>query len=195
VDLRSGLDEILQVRPREEVSQVHKLAVVGILDIDDSPAGLAATDGLAINDDSVLRTNDSKGNHCLENPGGSSAHRHFKSEVRYSYTDAFVNLDLLFLILIGIERIETDVVVNQLFPNLSSRAHQSAVQASPTPLKLTLLLNASLSSRVRLSALAMTGTTLTTSLSFFITITSMGRRLWPVGLMKYKQQWMRVSWM
>ena len=46
--------------------------------------------------------------------------------------------------------------------------------------KRTLLLKASLSSGVKESDLAMTGTTLTTSDNFFITIMSMGRREWPV---------------
>lgn len=45
------------------------------------------------------------------------------------------------------------------------------------------------------SALAMTGTTLTTSDSFFSTTMSIGLSEWPDGWMKNKQQWMRVSWM
>lgn len=56
-------------------------------------------------------------------------------------------------------------------------------------------LNTWRSSRVKLSALAMTGTTLTVSLSFFNTTMSIGFSAWPVGAMKYRQQWMRVSWM
>jgi hypothetical protein len=46
--------------------------------------------------------------------------------------------------------------------------------------KRTLLLKASLSSGVKASDFAMTGTTLTTSDNFFITIMSMGRREWPM---------------
>jgi hypothetical protein len=110
-------------------------------------------------------------------------------ETEKSYPDGLVQLDLLFLVLIGIEGVETNVVVNQLFPNLpqprisSPRAKKKHRQKAHT-----LLLKLSRSSKVKLSALAMTGTTFTTSLSFFITITSIGRRLCPVGLMKYKQQ-------
>jgi hypothetical protein len=39
-------------------------------------------------------------------------------ETEKSYPDGLVQLDLLFLVLIGIEGVETNVVVNQLFPNL-----------------------------------------------------------------------------
>jgi hypothetical protein len=51
------------------------------------------------------------------------------------------------------------------------------------------------SSKVRESDLAMTGTTLTTSESFFRTTMSIGFKAWPEGWMKKRQQWMRVSWM
>ena len=109
-----------------------------------------------------------------------------------TYPDALIQLDLLFVVLFGIEGIETDVVVVKLSPNLY------IVSKSVTGLgmlTLTFSLKASRSSSVKLSALAITGTTLTTSLSFFMTMMSIGRSEWPVGLMKNRQQWIRVSWM
>ena len=51
VDLRRGLDEILEVRSEEEVSQVDKFAVGFVLNIDNTPPVLAATNLLAVHDD------------------------------------------------------------------------------------------------------------------------------------------------
>jgi hypothetical protein len=114
-----------------------------------------------------------------------------------AYPNRLVQVNLLLVILIGIEGIQTNVVVDQLFPNLRNPSTIRTLKNREGKIlsKPTLNLNLSLSSNVKLSLFAITGTTLTTSLSFFITMTSMGRSAWPVGLMKYKQQWMRVSWM
>jgi len=38
VDLRGRLDEVLEMRAREEIAEVHKLAVLLVLDVDDAPA-------------------------------------------------------------------------------------------------------------------------------------------------------------
>ena len=65
VDLRSGLDEILQVRAEKEVSQVDEFAVVLILDVDDAPPVLTTADLLAIDNDRLLRTDDSEGDEIL----------------------------------------------------------------------------------------------------------------------------------
>ena len=51
VDLRCGFDQILEVGAGEEVSEVDEFAVVLVLNIDDTPSVLAATDLLASNDD------------------------------------------------------------------------------------------------------------------------------------------------
>ena len=60
---------------------------------------------------------------------------------------------------------------------------------------LTFCLNANLSSIVKLSDLAIIGTTFTTSLSFFNTTMSIARSECPEGLMKNSAQWILVSWM
>lgn len=54
VDLRRGLDEILQVSSQEEVSEVDEFAVVLVLDVDDTPAVLAAAHLLAIDNNRLL---------------------------------------------------------------------------------------------------------------------------------------------
>ncbi len=50
----------------KEVAQVHKLAVVRVLDIDDTPAVPATPNGLAINDDGLLGTDNSERNNRLK---------------------------------------------------------------------------------------------------------------------------------
>ena len=118
-----------------------------------------------------------------------------KNISRQTHPDAFIKMNLFFIVLVCVKRIRTNVVENQLFPDLQE---EKIKNKKPTQLVFkwhTLNLNLSRSSKVKLSLFAMTGTTLTTSLSFFITITSIGLNAWPVGLIKYKQQWIRVSWM
>jgi len=66
VNLSSRLDEVLQVCSCEEVAEVHKFAVVGILNIYNTPAVLATTYGLALDDYIVLGTNNSERDDLLE---------------------------------------------------------------------------------------------------------------------------------
>lgn len=65
MDLCSGLNEILQVSSGEEVAQVHKLAVVGVLNVHNTPAVPAAPNRLAVNDNVILRADNSKWNDRL----------------------------------------------------------------------------------------------------------------------------------
>jgi hypothetical protein len=66
VDLRRRLDQVLQVSASEEVAEVHKFAVVLILDIDNTPAVLATTNLLARDDDGLLRANNSEWDDILQ---------------------------------------------------------------------------------------------------------------------------------
>ncbi len=50
----------------KEVSKGYELAMALILDIDDAPSVLTATDLLAADEDRLLRPNHSKGNDALE---------------------------------------------------------------------------------------------------------------------------------
>jgi hypothetical protein len=65
VDLRGGLDEVLKVGSEEEVAEVDKFAVVLVLDVDNAPSVLAASNLLAINNDRLLRSNNSEGDEVL----------------------------------------------------------------------------------------------------------------------------------
>lgn len=66
VDLRCGLNEVLEMGAEQEVSQIGELAVVLVLDVDHAPAVLAATDLLAVDDDGLLGANNSEGNQVLQ---------------------------------------------------------------------------------------------------------------------------------
>lgn len=65
MDLGCGLDEVLEVGAKEEVSEVDEFAVVLVLDVDDAPTVLAATDLLAVDNDALFGTDDGEGNEGL----------------------------------------------------------------------------------------------------------------------------------
>jgi hypothetical protein len=65
VNLRSRLDKILEMRPKQEIPEVHELAVVLVLDVDDAPPVLATPDLLAIDNDRLLGADDGKGDEVL----------------------------------------------------------------------------------------------------------------------------------
>jgi len=65
VDLGGSLDEVLQVRPGQEVAQMYKLAVVGVFDIHNTPAIFASTNRLAVNDHIALGADHSEGDNML----------------------------------------------------------------------------------------------------------------------------------
>ena len=85
MDLSSGLDEILQVcsvrqtariseqdricnscrSPREEITQVDKLAVRLVFNIDDAPSVLATSNGLPVNNDAALGSYHGERDHIL----------------------------------------------------------------------------------------------------------------------------------
>lgn len=58
VDLAGRLDQVLEVGARKEVSQVDEFAVVLVLDVNDTPAVLPATDLLAVDNDVLLTAHD-----------------------------------------------------------------------------------------------------------------------------------------
>lgn len=97
MDLCRRFDEVLQVRPSQEVAKVYKFAVLLILDIDDPPPILSPADALSINRDGAFRTNNCERNHR---------------------PDLGVNLDFLIVRFFGIEGVEADVVVNEFRTNL-----------------------------------------------------------------------------
>lgn len=178
--------------PRQEVSQMHKLAVVRVFHIYYTPTVLPSSHGCTVDNDVAFRANDGEGDDGL-----FSGFRSVEIQVpkdRNTYPDGLIEVNFLVVIFICIKGVKTNVVVHQLFPNLHVITNCSEPKLKPNTgdtVELsthTLFLKFSLSSIVNVSDFAMTGTTLTTSLSFFITITSMGRSECPVGLIKYKQQ-------
>jgi hypothetical protein len=58
--------------PSKEVAKVVELAVLLVFDVDDSPAVLAATNRLAIDDDVALGADDGEGDHVLRKQGDVS---------------------------------------------------------------------------------------------------------------------------
>ena len=65
VDLRGGLDEVLEVSPGQEVAEVDEFAVLVVFDIDGSPSVLATSHGLAVNGDVALAADDCEWNDGL----------------------------------------------------------------------------------------------------------------------------------
>lgn len=93
VDLCGGFDEVLQVRSGQKVSEVYKLAVAFVFDIDDTVPVLPAPDLFTVDDDRAFAADDGKRDEC---------------------THALVQLAFLFLVVFVIERVDADVVVLHL---------------------------------------------------------------------------------
>lgn len=114
---RGGLNEVLEVRTGQKVSQEHKLAVVLIFHIDDAVPVLAASHLLAIDDHSPLTSHDSKGDQILVgcNLGQLPIRQGGKVVApRVTYPDPIVELSLVLLVLLIVKGIETNVVVLHL---------------------------------------------------------------------------------
>jgi hypothetical protein len=58
-------DKPTQYVPGEEVPKMSELAVVRVLNIDNTPAVFASANGLAVNDNIGLRANDGEWDHVL----------------------------------------------------------------------------------------------------------------------------------
>lgn len=66
MDLRGRLNQILEVRSRQKVAQVHKLAVILVLHIHHPPPILSSAHRLPSNNDTPLRANHRKRNNVLQ---------------------------------------------------------------------------------------------------------------------------------
>ena len=58
-------DSYDQHSPREEVTKVDEFTVCFVFHVHDTPAVLASSHRLAVNEDAALRAHDSEGNHVL----------------------------------------------------------------------------------------------------------------------------------
>jgi hypothetical protein len=65
VDLAGGLNQVLQVGAGQEVAQVDKLAVVLVLNVDDTPAVLATANLLAVDNNGLLAADNGEGDNVL----------------------------------------------------------------------------------------------------------------------------------
>ena len=65
VDLRGGLDQVLEVGACEEVAQVDEFAVTLVFDVDGAPAVLAAANGFAADVEAVFATDYGEGDDGL----------------------------------------------------------------------------------------------------------------------------------
>lgn len=66
MDLRGGLDKVLEMCSEKEVSEIDKFAVSLVLNVDDSPSVLAAADLLTIDDNRLLGTDNCERNKILD---------------------------------------------------------------------------------------------------------------------------------
>ncbi len=110
VDLGSRLNKILEVRAEQEVSEVNEFAVVLVLNVDYTPSVLASTDLLAIDNDALLGTNNSKRNKALHTqlagdltPKGEHA----------TNLDLSVNRTLLLILIIIVIGVHLEVVESE----------------------------------------------------------------------------------
>lgn len=65
VDLRGSLDKVLEVGSEQEVTEVDELAVSLVLNVDNTPSVLTATDLLSVDNDRLLRADNGEGNEAL----------------------------------------------------------------------------------------------------------------------------------
>jgi len=190
--------------PGQEVPQVDKLAMPLVLDVHDTVSVLPSSNRLPVDDNVRLGSNDGEGNHFLwygqhENGKGSQLEKKERMEVEgerfgksrersRTYPNSSVKSLLLLVVLVSIDRVESNLMVGELSSNLVPIANRpkgfkSAREFEGEEMKtkggrregkrkLTLSLKAALSSSVNESDLAMTGTTLTTSESFLRTMRS-----------------------
>ena len=66
VNLRCRLDEVLQMGAKQEIPEINELAVVLVLNVNDTPSVLATADLLAVDNDRLLGPNHGKWNQILK---------------------------------------------------------------------------------------------------------------------------------
>lgn len=104
-------------KPGQEVPQVVELSVPLVLHVDHTPPILPAPNRLTIDNDVTFRPNDSKGNHRLK----ENKRRHSNNVRWETHPDLLVELSFLFVILVSVEGVQTDVVVHKFSTNLLVR--------------------------------------------------------------------------
>lgn len=88
-----------------------------IFNIDDAPAVLASTNGLAVDEDVALRANDGKWDHVLLDRVRLSFGMAYRWQ-NYTHPNAFVELNFLLVGVVMVEGVQADVVVEEFGTNL-----------------------------------------------------------------------------
>jgi hypothetical protein len=146
------------VRSDEHLAQLDKVAVLFVIDLDDTP-GVPTPTNLAAIGSSDLGVG-------TDNGEGHLGH------------DLGILGDCLLIVELVARALED---VNLVVCNVREDLEPVSGSMPISFMVRTLALNAAISSSVRVSALAMTGIKLTLVCSFFITSTSRGFSEWPVG--------------
>jgi hypothetical protein len=120
VDLRGGLDKILEVSSQEEVSERHKFAMALILYIDDSPTILTSAHLLAIDNDGLLRTDDSEWNKALESWSATAMFSGgLDTNLDLAVDSTLLIVQLLAIVGIHLEVVESKLLLDALLESLS----------------------------------------------------------------------------
>jgi len=104
--------------PREEVSQMHELAVVLVLDVDDSPAIFTTTNCLPIDDHITFRTDNCEWNDFLQSI--EIIRIEMQYQARRANPDGLIQLNFLIITFVRVEGVQADVVINQFFTDLQT---------------------------------------------------------------------------
>ena len=110
-----------KISPGQEVAQIDEFAMLFVFNIDDPPPILPPTDALPINYDRALGPNNCERDHRLRSIASVTRPFRRKNGV-FAYPDLGVNLNLFIICLLGVEGVQTDVVVNELGANLQDNS-------------------------------------------------------------------------
>lgn len=127
MDLRGGLDKVLEVCSEEEVSEIDKFAVSLVLNVDDSPSVLAAADLLTIDDNRLLGTDNCERNKILLRISMCTIRLNSSDETNLDLTVQSTLLIIKFLVIIGVhlEVMESKLLLDALLELLTLLNGQS----------------------------------------------------------------------
>lgn len=114
VDLAGGLNQVLQVGTGQEVAQVNELAVVLVLDVDDTPAVLAAANLLAVDNNGLLTADDGEGDDILQRKWLETNNNGIVCADTIAYLNLSVDGTLLIVQLVVIVGVHLQVVESEL---------------------------------------------------------------------------------
>ena len=122
VDLRRRLDEVLEVGAEQEVAEVDEFAVVLVLDVDNAPPVLAATDLLAVDDDGLFRADDGEGDEALQEVSmceSGRRRRGTKTNLDLAVDGALLVVKLVIVVRVHLEVVEGKLLLDALLEGLA----------------------------------------------------------------------------